>query len=419
MKRGQVKVTARLAATFIATAMLMLGNLVTTSRPAGADPLFPKSYVGVGSDTIQDVMNALSGAAPYPPPSGVAATFYTPIHSSTASGSKTVTSWDAVDPATGAAGCITPKLGAPQIDRPNGSGQGHIALSRAIDGGAYHPTANCGATASTTNNVTGQIDFARSSAGPSSFPAGTQITDIPFARDAVTYAYFDHGLNEISALTTAQLQQLYGTGNVATGGTITLGNGHTVFACMVQSGSGTGKFWDKAMGNAGNGTTASTSANASGCGSTYEENGANTFLTSTFVSGLTATQDVVIPFSVGSWISQLNGVANDRSSTAATAAQPVALGSIDSTAPTTGVRPNLAPNGTFYSNATYGRDLWILVATSRIGTFGDAGLKSLFVGSSAAICTASAQTTINTFGFSTPPSSGACGSTTQTTGLDP
>ena len=416
MKRRQLRVTVRLVATFASTAMLMLGNVVTTSRPAGADPLFPQSYVGVGSDTIQDVMNALSGAAPYSAPGGTGkVNFYTPIHSSQTTGSKTITSWDAVDPGTGAAGCLTPKIGFPQIDRPNGSAQGHIALSRAIDGGAYHPTANCGASSTTTNNVIGAIDFARSSAGPSSFPAGTQITDIPFARDAVTYAYFDHGSNEIAALTTAQLQALYGTGGVATGGTITLTNGHTVFACMVQSGSGTGKFWDKAMGNSGNGAIASQSANTSGCGSTYEENGANSFLTSTFVSGLTSTQDVVIPFSVGSWISQLNGVANDRSSTGNTGG--VSLGSIDGTAPTTGTKPSLAPNSTFYANTTYGRDLYILVATSRIGTFGDGGLKSLFVGSSSALCAASS--TINLFGFSEPPSSGACGSVTQTTGLDP
>src|SRR5690349_15991949 len=116
MKRRQLKVTAKLVATFASTAMLLLGNVVTASRPAGADPLFPKSYVGVGSDTIQDVMNALSGAAPFPAPGGNGTVnFYTPIHSSTASGSKTITSWDAVDPGTGAAGCITPKLGAPQI----------------------------------------------------------------------------------------------------------------------------------------------------------------------------------------------------------------------------------------------------------------------------------------------------------------
>jgi hypothetical protein len=416
MRRLKLRATARVAAVLaVSTALLTLGNLVTTPGPAGADPMFKSAYVGVGSDTLQDLFNAFSGAAPYPPPSGVAATFYTPVHSSAASGSKTITSWDAVDPGTGQPGCVIPGLGKPQIDRPNGSGAGVKALSRAVDQGAWAPTTNCGATSTSTNNVNGSIDFARSSAAPSSFPTGTQLTFIPIARDAVTYAYFAKGATgtpAVANLTSAQLQQLYGTAGASTSGKITVGS-ETIFACMVQSSSGTGKFWDKAMGNVGDGATATASANASGCGSTYEENGANSFSTSTFVSALTAGQDVVIPFSAGSWISQLNGTAADRSSTGNT--NGVNLGTPDGVAPTTGTKPNLAPNPTYYSGGTYGRDLFVVVPTSKIGTFGDAGLKSLFVGGTSALC--SATTTIRAFGFETATVSGACGSTTQTTGL--
>jgi hypothetical protein len=348
----------------------------------------------------------------------VTTNFYTPIHSSVATGSKTVVSWDAVDSA-GNPRCVTPKVGAPQIDGPNGSAQGVSALSRSIDGASWFKTANCGGSATTTGNVTGQIDFARSSAGPASFPAGTTLTFLPFARDGVSFAYFDHGTNELANLTTAQLQALYGTGNVSTTGIITLANGHTVAACMVQSGSGTGKFWDKAMGNAGNGTTAHASAVASGCNATvdYEENGANSWLTSTFISTLPTTEDAVIPFSAGQWIAQLNQASLDRSSTGCGGG--VGLGTIDSVNPrtTAGCGTGQALNATYYANTTYGRDLYIVVPTSKVGVPGDPGLKSLFVGASSAIC--SAVSTIQTFGFSTATLSGACGSTGQTTGLNP
>jgi len=407
---------AALAAT---ASMMMVGGL-GGSTPAHADPMFAKAYIGVGSDTIQDIGNAFSGAAPYPSSTaGLAVNFFTPLHSSVASGSKVIASWDAVD-STGAARCIVPKIGFPQIDGPNGSGQGVSALSRAVDGGAWFKTANCGGSATTTGNVTGAIDFARSSAGPASFKvAGTQLTMIPFARDGVSYAFFDHGTGNASSLTSAQLQALYGTGSVPSAtGKITVGT-DTVFACMVQGGSGTGKFWDKAMGNDGTGATAHTSAVNSGCNASqdYEENGANSFLTSPFISGLAAGQDAVIPFSAGSWIAQLNNAAQNRSSTGCTGG--VGLGIIDTVNPrtTAGCGTGQAPNLTYYAGTTYGRDLYFVVPTTKVGVPGDAGIKSLFVGAGSQVC--SATSTITTFGFGTNTQSGACGSTTQQIGLQP
>jgi len=246
MNLHQMKLKAKVVgAVFAATATLGLG-VIATSTPAHADPILPNSLVGMGSDTIQDLMNALSGT-----PTGNPLTFRLPIHTSARSGSKTITSWDAIDPTTGAAGCIFPKLGGPFIDRPNGSGKGVQALSDAIQGGvAFAPngqTGACGAQA--VGNMSGQIDFARSSAQPSAFPTGTALTWIPLGRDAVGYMAYDHGTGELATMTTSQLQQLFGTGGVANAtGTITVGT-RTVRACMVQSGSGTGKFWDAAMGN--------------------------------------------------------------------------------------------------------------------------------------------------------------------------
>src|SRR5262245_62830394 len=79
-------------------------------------------------------MSALGGASPYPGGS-VASTYYIPMHSSVASGSKSISSFDAI-PQGGSAsapGCITSKLGGPSYDRPNGSGNGIAALSHAVD----------------------------------------------------------------------------------------------------------------------------------------------------------------------------------------------------------------------------------------------------------------------------------------------
>jgi hypothetical protein len=105
----------------VSTTLLVSSGGVSTV-PAGADPAFTSSYVGVGSDTIQDVMNALGGASPYPGSSNPS-TYYLPIHSDAGSGSKSISSFDAI-PQGGSAsapGCITSRLGGPSYDRPNGS----------------------------------------------------------------------------------------------------------------------------------------------------------------------------------------------------------------------------------------------------------------------------------------------------------
>jgi hypothetical protein len=258
--------------------------------------------------------------------------------------------------------------------------------------------------------VSGQIDFARSSRGPKAgtspctAAAASCLSFIPFARDAVSFAYFDHGLNEIATLTTAQLQQLYSN---TTTGSITLANGNIVKACITQQGSGTTGFWETALGITD--ATAQAASAASGCTanpSLLEENGANQFYT--FASTLPAGQDAVVDFSVGSWISQANGAALDRSATAR--ANFVDMGAIDALGkPYTGTAPNEAPNTTFYNSTTYGRNLQVVVQTSRLGTFGDAGLKSLFLGASAAVCSASAQTTAAKFGFDSTLVGGTCG----------
>jgi hypothetical protein len=374
-------------------------------------------------------MDGLTGTEPYP---GCDLTggsdYYTGLHSDIASGSKSIASWDAI-PCGGSAsapGCITTKLGGPSFDRPNGSSNGIAALSHAVDPVPANNTWQA-STASCTGapiNVAGQIDFARSSRGPNNTTTNA-LTYIPFARDGVSYAYVKNGAQDISALTTANLTALFNGGT----GTINVG-GDTVRACIPQTGSGTLKFFDAAIGVTD--ANAQAAATASGCfvGTGVEENGANAFLTR--ANAVNVTDDFVIAFSAGSWISQANQVALDRSATAR-ASGKVDLGNPDSIGgvgakPYTGVAPNEQPNSTYYNFVagtdpvgTYGRNLYVVVSTPKIGLTGDAGLKSLFAGGTAAICqtgVGSPQARINTFGFLTLNGVvGTCGDTTKTGAL--
>jgi hypothetical protein len=327
------------------------------------------------------------------------------------SGHKTISSYDAI-PAGGSAsapGCITTKPGGPAFDRPNGSGNGIAALSHAFDtpansgwqASASNPPSCTVGTLNPAPSVSGQIDFARSSRGPK--VAGTALDYIPLFRDAVDFAFFKaNGTADISTLSLTQLQTLYS--NTATG-TITVG-ADTVKACLPQSGSGTRSFFLGAIGVADAGT-ADVAATAAGCNG-QEENGANTFATTA-----AACIDAVIPFSAGSFISQINpGNATDRSSTGVAAGVDLGIinpGGPGAVKPYTGVAtaPPIAIDSTYYSNTTFGRDLYAVISQSKCGAtcggagLGDPGLKSLFAGATSAVCSAAAQTTANNFGFAT------------------
>src|SRR5262245_14633935 len=159
-----------------AAAMSMVGG----APSANADPKWPNALVGHGSDTTQDVVGALAGEE-----SGV---FYTPIVSNAASGAKVLNSWDA----TGSA-CVTPRAPGASIERGNGSTNGRRILSRAIDGGLWGTAAACA-----NKPTSGLVDFARSSSGPSG--SGTQLTYIPFGRDALSFGYAVNGVTAVTEL---------------------------------------------------------------------------------------------------------------------------------------------------------------------------------------------------------------------------
>jgi hypothetical protein len=377
-----------------------LATLTALTTSAQADPSFVSAYAGVGADVTQDVYAGLSGASPAPPATNT--NFYLPIHSSGATNSKTIDSFDAA-PAGGTTvnpGCVTTKLGGPSFDRPNSTTAGIAALLDAVNGvGWQNSSASCTGAAV---NVTGQIDFARAARGPKS--SGTTLTFVPFARDAVGVIEYDHSTGHLATLTTAQLTALYSSST----GTSTI-NGDTVYACLTISGSTPRSNLETAIGVSD--ATANIAANAAGCNNIQQNSGDNFYA---FASTLPSGSDAVIPISSGSWISQANGVAVDRSSAAR--AGGADLAAVDTLGkPYTGSAPEV-PNTTYYQSTQYGYNVYTVLPTTKVTGFTkDAALTSLFVGSTSSLCSPTEQSLVNTFGFdSLTVSEGTCGSTTTT-----
>lgn len=315
-----VKSRARIGALVGATA-LAVGALAV---PAAADPAAGDYRVlaGVGSDTTQDVLNGLGNAI---------------------DGGDVVASYNATGSATvktRATNCVIP--------RSNGSSAGIGALNNAVD------------------NNTGCIDFARSSRGVAN-DATTDLTFIPFGKDAVTFAVRgDSALPK--ALTTAQLTAVY------TCETTTL-NGVALTPLLPQAGSGTRSFFLGALGL--------TEDTFGSCvdDTVQEHNGEE----------LDSAGDIA-PYSIAQYIAQGNqpGDVVDRRGFSV-------LGSVD------GVQPTLA-NGTLNTAFPFNRDVYNVVPTAKLT---DATIDATFVGTDSEVCSQSAV--IQEYGFGTVTN---CGSTT-------
>lgn len=380
MRSSKLKARAATAAALLA--LLAVGSAVVTNvAPAGADPQFVTAFVGVGSDTTQDVMNAHAGFAN--------GSSYPALVSSEATGYTGVASFDALVP-DAPDNCITPKVKSPTIYRSNGSSEGRRALSRAIDGTAYGPAAQCGGSKS----VAGLVDFARSSSGPASGDTGTALTYIPFARDGVSFAYYANGVSPVTSLTRAQLTALFTTGPQVIGGV-------NIIPCGIQTGSGTFSFWNSV-------TTATTSqeaaatatCNAAGNGARLQENSPDDLKAKG--DALVGSQ-VIVGYSGAAFIAQGNGVASK---------EPVAgvgLGGISSPAlgaPYTGTAPNLEASATFFNDSVFGRTVYNVLDTARVEGFGNDDIKSVFVGPTSALCSEEAQDVVTAFGFLTAANCG-------------
>ncbi|MGW3021348.1 Ig-like domain repeat protein [Streptomyces sp. NPDC001221] len=351
----------------LVAAAVVAGGLALAS-PASADPTPAGTFrqlVGVGSDTTQDVLNALAGDT-------VNGKSYADSAVKSADGAG-IASYDAIEPGTGSTTShIQTRTNGPSFLRPNGSGKGRLALSESLTGDKFPDSSGVG--------IQGQVDFARSSSGPST--SGTAFTYIPFARDAVGVAVKGSALD---TLTVDQLHDIYS-------GTLTAVNGQTVHPKIPQSGSGTRKFFLSAIGL----TDATLSPNIP----TVQENQGDAALTE---------DGALVPFSVGSWIAQNNGISPDFSKDAAAAGGHLAAvqlpGDTGATSPVTTVNGKLTPVGGYFENATFGRDVYNVVPSRAIdptSIFFDKALYDVFVTSgshSAELASDSAEKVIADFGF--------------------
>lgn len=379
------------ATALTATAAVAAASLVAGAPSAGADPKQIDAFVTTGSDTTQDILNALAGNAN--------GNNFSPLQS--VGGQKQVVSFDAVPPVGSGDNCITTKIKSATMFRPNGSSAGRRALSRAIDGTGWGPTTQCGGT----KDISGLVDFARSSAGPTSGDTGTALTYIPFGRDGMSFGYYRaSGGAAVDTLSRAQITSLFTTGPQVV-------NGVRIVPCGIQTGSGTYQFWNTV-------TTASASQDAAAtaeCNNLLgvpsadgrvQENAADQLK----IKGdaVPAGNQVIVGFSAANFISQSNGVAASQLATG------VDLGSISDNGggvnlgkPYVGTAPNTTPSSTFYADGTFGRTVYNVFSTALIDSaFGNNDLKSLFKGTTAALCQTAAQTTVNRFGFTTPTNCG-------------
>jgi hypothetical protein len=359
----------------------------TLSLSAGADPKQYTAAVGLGSDTTQDVMNALSGHA--------GGNNYNPIQSSAATGKRQVVSFDATPPAGVVGTCVITKTGGPSFDRPNGSSAGRRALSRSIDGTGFGNTGLCSPA---PVNVAGQVQFARSSAGPASGDTGTALTYVPFGRDAMSFASYRADGGAVTELTPAQIQNLFTTGRQTI-------DGVSILPCGIQTSSGTYQFWLGASGVSASQEAAATLEcnNLVGGARAQENDGVDLKTRGDLADAAVNGTQVVIGFSAGAYVAKTRGVAEPTPPAGVTMGTVTGVG-----VPVLGSGATIAPNPAYYSNSTFGRNVYNVFATAVIASaFGNQDLKTLFVGPSSAIC--QATDVIQTFGFVIAPN---CGVTT-------
>lgn len=438
---------SRLAKVAAAAAIVSIGaaTLMASVHTAGADPKqFEDPLVGVGSDTTQDIMDAFTGE--------INGTRFTPVRTAESSGHRQLASWRAVqlDASGDPVSCVQPSGGI-LIDRPNGSGNGRRALSAAIgpasQRGWGRPDVGC---TTVRANMSGLIDFARSSSGASA--TSGPLTFVPFARDALQWAYSaPSAATAVTDLTTAQVRQLHVTGGSSQ--VINDPSGTRIIACRIQSGSGTYESWHEDMfpgdtppPDSGNVTLLNQStaecANAfdsvqTGINGIQEHdpqglfdacerirNGYTPVGGGAAVAAQPNTQ-CIIGYSAANWVAQFNGF-GERSldvDGAGTDAPPAAntggafnLGTQNGGAPAYTISGGVAaPNATYYADATFGRDVYNVIPTVAITEPGFEATREMFLtgfdaegpGSGPALCTAAAATTRSLLGFGAPTQ--ACG----------
>ncbi len=390
------------------------GAAFAAAVPASADPAF--NFVGVGSDTTENVMDLFAGQTS----GGIIGTY------------------DAVNPVSQVADeIITPAVAGSggnqsncSFTRPNGSGQGFKALDY-----SFNTSTTLGQLA--TPPQAGCLAFSRSSAAPGSVAAtGPGALDtsggliyVPFALDAVTDATGPatatsettqcvstttgctnvvNGIGTITFTTTptaitnanlftlANLKTLYGscatvTVNGVTYNPATATTGQTQIDLYApQAGSGTLSFWESAMGvTAVQSCWHQTIVAGPAVGISVEEHDG---------SAVASDPNGIAPISIAKWLAMSNGVSLD-----------VRHG--DVLQPIGGVSP--FSSGNLNTAFPITREVYNVMAYNEITSGGSNNpvLTGLFAGTSSALCQSAFTIEEEGFGPLSTSTPDQCGST--------
>lgn len=370
--------------------------LGATVAPANADP--STTYVTVGSDTIQDVMNQFASDE-FPGQIG---------------------SWNAVNPTTAVAHeIITPKPGC-SMTRPNGSGEGLNALRKSIN-----PNTTAPQLASPPSP--GCVDFSRSSSAPgANASVNGDLQYIPFALDAVGTATGPAtavtGSNPAVATAITHADDFTLGTLTSPGDLITLyrdckavvvdgvtydpnipaaAGAQQIHLYVPQAGSGTRNFWATTLGF--NPTTLPSCVHDTIVGTSpavaVEEHDGTVYA---------QDADAFGPFSIAQFIAQSNGHNDRRHNAVIHSLNPLATGG-------TPVQPIV--NGSLNTAYPITREVYNVVQRSRVVSGGanfDPVLAALLAGPNSQLC--QDELTILGFGFATldsAPLGHTCGATTN------
>jgi hypothetical protein len=418
------------------TALALVAGAATL--PAAADPTNPSAFgklVGVGSDTTQDVMNGIANALGGPTNNPIIASYNATVNAP-----------------------IQPRSNGPLIDRPNGSGDGAAALLTSIGQSASGAWKTYVATGTPTqldaanDTTTGQVDFSRSSSGPGANAiAGGVLTYIPFATDALDYA--TDSSSKFSAftngLTVAQIKSIYnGSVNEIITGTeqgdpqlvdstsYTPASDETVTPIHVyvpQAGSGTRKFWlGTFLGITDNATNVDHLSGSSPISDvevsgTFGDGEAPVLSNSSDPSSTTPVEEhdgtvlegddgAIMPFSIGKWVADNNGLATDNTHGAI-------LGTINNSG--TGVSATTETNSVYALNSSYASDfassnltrlVYNVIPTREISDPSSV-TRWAFVGPNSLVCqegSVISQYGFQTLGLTSAAGTSECGDTSRT-----
>lgn len=301
----------------------LVASLFAVAPAAYAEPV-ANGPVVVGSDTLQDVVNALTNG-----------TTISGGNVRSTAGPLFTASFDATGSVT-----IQTKSGGNRFGRPNGSGDGVKALSRSIDGAPF-TSATVGSPTNVT--ITNQVDVARSSSG-ATVVANGPLLYIPFGRDALSYAHSGGANAAFDNIDQATLKGIFEC-------TITQIGGVTVVPVIPQSGSGTRTDF---IAKVGIGTLG-------GCVQVGQEHDTNSL-----ANGDPFPANAITAMSAAQWVAQNTGAGVDRRGAGVKIGSPIA-----GTPAVTGTGTAMVPNAAYYANSTWGRDTYIVVENARV-TAGDA-----------------------------------------------